>query len=31
MKDWIDRNYRFIMLVAMGFELLLLMWIAWRA
>ena len=29
--NWIDRNYRFLMLGAMGAELLMLAYICWRA
>jgi hypothetical protein len=30
-QTWLDRNYRCLMMISMGIELLLLMWIAWRA
>jgi hypothetical protein len=31
MKEWVDRNYRNLMLASMLVELILLAWIAWKA
>lgn len=31
MKAWLEANYKMVMLAAMGIELLLLLWIAYRA